>query len=143
MFLIIMSYGEWDDHNEIPIMVAPTMTDARLIADDMNENLESEYLDYAIKEYGGRLPPDAYFNVKELLVVCADEPSPVTGREQKRRLLREELDLWPKGMCSYEAAFTHLAACELPWRFVVRLFNRLRRFREHMEKSRKEGCHES
>lgn len=143
MFLIIMSYGEYDLHNEIPIMVAPTATDAHLIADDMYENPESEYLDYARKKYGDRLPPDAYFGVTELPVVCADEPSPVTGREQKRRLLREELDLWPKGMCSYDAAFTHLAACELPWRFVVRLYNRLRRFREYMEKSRKEGWHEN
>lgn len=38
---------------------------------------------------------------------------------------------------------THFAACELPWRFVVRLYNRLRRFREYMEKSRKEGWHEN
>lgn len=137
MFLIIMSYGEYDDHNKIPIMVAPTATDAHLIADDMYENPESEYLDYAIKEYGDRLPPDAYFAVAELPVVCADQPSRISARHFKRVMLQEELYLWGKPQPVWRDAFTNAVANELPWRFVIRLVNRLRRHREHGEQLRK------
>lgn len=137
MFLIIMSYGEYDDHNKIPIMVAPTATDAHLIADDMYENPESEYLDYARKKYGDRLPPDAYFAVTELPVVCADQPSRISARYSKRAMLQEELYLWGKPRPVWCDAFTNAVSNELPWRFVIRLVNRLRRHREHGEQLRK------
>ncbi len=128
-----MSYGEYDDYNEIPILISPTITDARLIADDMNENPESEYLDYALKEYGGRLPTDAYFSVTELPVVYADSPSMISNRERKKRLLSDEISEWESLPISWVWTLNNILAMELPWRFLIRLVNRLRNTRERIQ----------
>lgn len=133
MHLITMSYGEYDDYNEIPILISPTITDARLIADDMNENPESEYLDYALKEYGGRLPTDAYFSVTELPVVYADSPSMISNRERKKRLLSDEISEWESLPISWVWTLNNILAMELPWRFLIRLVNRLRNTRERIQ----------
>lgn len=137
MFLIIMSYGEYDDHNEIPIMIVPGKTDALLIAEDMRENPSSEYLEFARNIYGPNLPDGACFWAGELPVVCVDQPSRISARHSKRAMLQEELYLWGKPQPVWGDAFTNAVANELPWRFVIRLANRLRRHRELGEQLRK------
>lgn len=134
MYLIEMSYGEYDDHNEIPILITPGEADASLIADDLNENPNSEYLVYAREAYDKNLPPDAYFSYRELRVACADYETHVSYRESKRRFLAEELRCWEgKRMREImEESLLTIIANELSWRFLVRIVNRLRKHRLHI-----------
>lgn len=134
MYLIEMSYGEYDDYNEIPVLITPGKTDASLIVNDLNENSNSEYLAYAQKAYCANLPTDAYFSYSELPVACADYETHVSRRESKRRFLTEEVGCWEgKRMREImEESLLTIIANELPWRFLVRIVNRLRRHRSHI-----------
>lgn len=57
LYLVCMTYGEYDDYNSIPVLLTDTPDSAALIAEDLRKGIRSEYFKYAVEAYGADCVP--------------------------------------------------------------------------------------